>query len=377
MNIAHVGNFKENSANGVNQVIFNIATRQSLMGHNVYIYSFANVNDIKRTISKNGVVVVEFPKSYLKGFILNNKFKKYIINNQDNLDLIHLHSVFTPSNNMIAKIIKFPYVITPHGGYSTNCYKRNIISSIKKEMYYLLFEKRYIMNSKAIQCLNENEKFQLRYLNKIDYKINIIPNGVENRLNFLNNKGKDKDTINLLFLGRLDMVHKGLDILIEGLYEFNKLYNEKNVKLWIVGPDVCNHKKVLQSKVKKYNLQDKVEFKDKVIGAEKEYILSNEADVFVHTSRWEGAPIAVLEALSFGLPVIVSKETNIGDYIEEYNAGWVLNDNTPKFIAKTIKSILEIDISKYRENAYKLAKTEFDWQLVVDKLISMYNNSIT
>lgn len=43
---------------------------------------------------------------------------------------------------------------------------------------------------------------------------------------------------------------------------------------------------------------------------QKQELLSN-SDIFIHTLRWEGMPISVLEVLSHSIPVIVSEETNI------------------------------------------------------------------
>ena len=50
-------------------------------------------------------------------------------------------------------------------------------------------------------------------------------------------------------------------------------------------------------------------------------------DYFIHTSRYEGMPMAVLEALSFGIPCIVTDKTNMEEIINEANGGFVTNSS--------------------------------------------------
>ena len=166
------------------------------------------------------------------------------------------------------------------------------------------------------------------------------------------------------------MVHKGLDYLLEGFNLYVKKYNGTNHKLIIVGPDEKNHLKNLKKYVEDNNIQDYVVFKDRVRGKEKDLLL-RKTDIFIHTSRWEGMPISLLEALSYGIPLIVSKETNIGDYIIKYNAG-VVTELDKNSIAQAIESILDSDIKILSENAINLAESEFDWSINARKITEGY-----
>lgn len=370
MNIVHVGSFKKDSANGVNQCIYNISVNQAKLGHNVCVYSFEDIDKVKEEI-KGNVKHIIFPKGKLKGFILNKKFIHYLYKNRNKIDLIHLHSVFLPINNSISKLLRklnIEYVLTPHGGYSYKCLNRSRISHLKKQVYIFLFERKHINGSKKIHALNENEKKEL-----VDFKINeskiiTIPNGI-NKLNNITCKDIN-DSKNITFMGRLDMVHKGLDYLLEGFNLYVKKYNGTNHKLIIVGPDEKNHLKNLKKYVEDNNIQDYVVFKDRVRGKEKDLLL-RKTDIFIHTSRWEGMPISLLEALSYGIPLIVSKETNIGDYIIKYNAG-VVTELDKNSIAQAIESILDSDIKILSENAINLAESEFDWSINARKITEGY-----
>ena len=45
--------------------------------------------------------------------------------------------------------------------------------------------------------------------------------------------------------------------------------------------------------------------------------------IFVLTSRFEGHPMGLIEALSYGLPSLVTTGTNMAKEIESNNAGWI------------------------------------------------------
>ena len=73
-------------------------------------------------------------------------------------------------------------------------------------------------------------------------------------------------------------------------------------------------------------MEDLVELHEAIDGSEKEAELLS-ADVFIQTSRSEGMSMGILEALSYGVPCLVTRGTNLGEIIEQYDAGWVAETN--------------------------------------------------
>ena len=59
----------------------------------------------------------------------------------------------------------------------------------------------------------------------------------------------------------------------------------------------------------------------------KKYYELQKFDILIQPSRSEGMPSTVLEALSMGVPVAATKETNILDILEKSNSGWEINHN--------------------------------------------------
>ena len=87
--------------------------------------------------------------------------------------------------------------------------------------------------------------------------------------------------------------------------------------------------------------------------------------------------MGILEALSYGIPCIVTPGTNMADDLQNYNAGWMA-EATSDSIAKTIKNAVSDyrnNVSKYRQNAIDHSK-KFDWQEVTSKSLEVLNKFI-
>ena len=114
-------------------------------------------------------------------------------------------------------------------------------------------------------------------------------------------------------------------------------------------------------------------------GDEKFEYLAN-FDIFVHTSRMEGFPTAVLEAAAMALPCLCSEATNANDYLREWNAGYTYEENTPENIAEQLQlaeqDFLNKSILRKGQNARKMIEKAFTWEVVSTDLIQVYENKI-
>jgi glycosyltransferase involved in cell wall biosynthesis len=118
-----------------------------------------------------------------------------------------------------------------------------------------------------------------------------------------------------VFLGRLDVHRKGLDIALTGLSEAPGWH------LALVGPSVDNREDVSKG-ISRHGLAERVHLVGERLGAAR-YDALAAADVFVLMSRWEGMSLALLEALSVGTPAIVSEAVERTMGVAAAGAGWV------------------------------------------------------
>ena len=176
----------------------------------------------------------------------------------------------------------------------------------------------------------------------------------------------------MLYIGRLEIYIKGIDLLINAA-KINEDYLLKhNCKISIYGPDLYGRFKNVQKLISGNQLDDLVILNHEIKGKEKEEILIN-SSLFIQTSRLEGMPMGILEALSYGIPCIVTEGTAIGDYINDYDAGWVAKTNDEDIAVKIKQAIEEKDkwIEKGK-NARRLIEEKFSWNKIGKETIDMY-----
>ena len=115
-----------------------------------------------------------------------------------------------------------------------------------------------------------------------------------------------------------------------------------------------------------------VEIKKEVLCATKEKELLS-ADYFIQTSRTEGMPLGILEALSYGLPCIVTEGTGFGRSVTEKKAGFGCETSVEGIKSAIIAAINnKNEIEKFSENARIFAKERFDCRMIAQKAITEY-----
>lgn len=172
----------------------------------------------------------------------------------------------------------------------------------------------------------------------------------------------------ILYLGRLDIFNKGLDLLLQIAPEI--LSRNPEFKLVIAGKGIANQEKRLRTIVEKLNINDKIIFMGAVSEDEK-YKLLVECMAYIFPSRYETFGMSVLEALSCGKAAVIFD-------IPGFN--WIPDDcaiKTKPFNIEELKENINLVISSRhkREIIGKKAKklsSEFNW----DKIANEYDNFI-
>ena len=122
-----------------------------------------------------------------------------------------------------------------------------------------------------------------------------------------------------LTIGRFTPLHKGIDLLIEAFNLFSQKNQEWNLDIVGEGTEESSFRKLISQ----YKLEDRVTIHPFTNSIEEYYA---NAQIYVLSSRWEGMPLVLVEAMAHGLPIVtsdlpVSKEImgNFGMYFENGN----------------------------------------------------------
>jgi len=349
--------------------------------------------------------------------------------NIKNFDLIHITGIWNfPvwAGAFWARFYKKPYIISPRGSLMKEPLEKK--SSLKKRLHLLLIARKDLKNASALHFTVEAEKEEYLKAGLPIKKAIVIPNGIDiqfqevrppeinrqylggrtsqvlrtsdiQKLEFRKKFNIAPDRKIVLFLSRLNWI-KGLNTLIPAFAEVVK--KEPKAVLVLAGGDEENYKKEIMKMIDEINIETSdvlrtsdvqdinphksaeisinqcfnIIFTGMLIGEEK-FAAFRESDVFVLPSYSENFGNVVLEAMYFGLPVIITKYVGISPSIKKAGAGLVINKDE-KQLAEAILKILENPelAQKMGTNGKKLIETEFSSEKVTENWIKEYKNLI-
>ena len=367
MEIIHLilGKANPNRMNGVNKVVYQLALKQAASGKKVAVWGITK--DLKHNYGERNFDTILF-KAKKYPFFIDIALKESILSKKGKATF-HLHGGWIPTYSTISKFLSknnIPFVITPHGNYNAVSMRR---SSFKKKLYFKFFEKALLQRVHKVHSLGESEVVGLQKIfpNNKSY---LFPYGFDaNEVKKYDKKENDEFIIG--FMGRIDIFHKGLDILIDSFRKFQEM--ESNSKLWIIGDS--EEKPILQKLIADNNLEQKVVLWGSKFGDEKENLMQ-QMHIFVHSSRMEGMPTSVLEASNLGIPSVVTTATNIGPYIEKMNAGITVENENPDALAKAFNIMNQKrkrnELNQLAENAMTMVREAFNWDNAIKDFDKLY-----
>ena len=231
---------------------------------------------------------------------------------------------------VIGKILKVPITIGSVRGSLSKTGFVNLPIVLKWASLYIV--NLLAVNSKEL----ENELISMKISKE---KIRFIPNCVS-KINLQKEITKKNELI-ISTIGNLrkNKNHKFFIDIIQRVQE-----KVPKVRAWIIGqpvPDEPNLKKELENYIKSKELQNVVTllgFQSNTI----KYI--KESSIFVMTSLSEGTPNSILEAMSFGIPVVSSNVGGIPDIINSNKNGFLFE---PKDIDGFVNIIINLLNDEY------------------------------
>lgn len=316
------------------------------------------INDVTSMVLSVKYNVDEIKSDYFvfkKGM---DEIKRFI--NEYNPDTIIFHGIYFIEYVTISKIIdkmNIKYYIEPHGSFMKVAQKKG---AFKKMLVNKLLLNNFFSNAYGYIFLNDNEKKESIFSTKNDL---IIPNGIEIKKEKIEKKVNKK--INIVFIGRIDINHKGIDRLMEALKKIDDI--ERMFKVSIYGVGGKKEIKTLNKYINKFNNLE-VEFRGAIYDKEKVKVLI-ESNIMILTSRYEGFPMSIIEALYYGNPCIVTSGTNVREIIDNNNLGWGSDDNCiEEIILKAVKEYNEKS-DYYITHTQKFIRENYKWEKIAEESI--------
>jgi glycosyltransferase involved in cell wall biosynthesis len=243
---------------------------------------------------------------------------------------------------------------------------------VRKRVYWAAIGKRILRDSTVVVALTESERKAIRALD-VSTRIEVIPNGASVDLESTSRAFLDESIPSLsgrryvLFLGRIH-AKKGLDVLLEAISAYRS--DDPGTGFVVAGPVDVEYAAHWEGLVDRYGLRGSLITPGPVSGALKAALFEH-ADVFVLPSRSEGLPVAVLEALAAGCPVVITKECNVPE-VAHARAGIVVEPDATQ-VGRAMRALLN-DREQRRamsDNARMLARESFDWDVIAQRTIAL------
>jgi len=174
----------------------------------------------------------------------------------------------------------------------------------------------------------------------------------------------------VLAIGRLTH-QKGFDLLLEA---WNKVHNKKQGwKLRIVGSGKMLPE--LTKKIEKYALADSVEIVPSASNVIQHY---HEASIYVMSSRFEGLPLVLIEAMSLGLPIVsFDCETGPREIVDDGVTGKLVPFLDTTKLASELDGLMENEQLRKSYSKTAISKSKmFELDFILDKWEALFNEII-
>lgn len=356
MIILHVANISNNPFNGVCIAV------PAHINHQKQFADVALLNTMNLNLPIEGID---------KQFVYSGKrWVDDVSEDFKNPDVVIFHEVYHIQYINISRDLRrmgISYIIFPHG-----CLVKAAqhTKRLKKIIANMFFFRKFIYGARAVQCLSENE-----YNNTLfDIPKFICSNGVD--IPQLCKSNFHNDRIVISYIGRLQWYVKGIDLFVEAVGRLKDRLLELNACVNIYGPDKLGWKSDILHLITKNHVEELIHVHDAIANKEKAVVLLD-TDIFIQTSRHEGMPMGILEAMSFGVPCLITEGTSLGTITKSYDAGWVADNNADSICEKLEIAINQRDTWKFKsQNAKNLVKDEFSWDKISYDAIKKYQQIV-
>jgi glycosyltransferase involved in cell wall biosynthesis len=383
MKIVHIIAHIDPGGGGLQAVAMRLAAAQSLLGHEVHILSYGDMDsisrmheaarDIPRFESVNLHILPE-PDHVEK--LLCTSGRQLLTAVSQGAFMFHLHGIWEPVLLYAARFARrkgIRYCVCPAGMLDRWSLEQK---AWKKRTALRLVYRRMLDNAHFIHVLNSDELELMAPLG-LSARKEIIPNGVFVEEFFPPpEEGAFRRAINfppdrrfILFLSRLHY-KKGLDILAQA---FVTVAEEcPDMDMIVAGPDGGAQAGFI-ALVHQLGLDRRVRLVGPIYGAGKLHALADAA-CFCLPSRQEGFSIAIIEALACSRPVVITENCHFPE-VGQAHAGLIVALN-PRQVADALVAILQKPemAAEMGHNGHRLVMENFTWPKIAAMTLKAYED---
>ena len=277
-------------------------------------------------------------------------------------DLLTLHSSKAGIlGRVAAKITKTPVIFTAHGWAFTEGV------SPKKQWLYRQIERLGVLLADRVITVSKYDKnLAIKYHVGKDNTLYAIHNGMQDIASAL--MATFENDISVITMVARFQSPKNHKMLLEALATLKTLA----WRVQFIGEDGG-----LMQEVKDFGIELGIDERISYLGHREDIeILLKKSDIFVLTSRWEGFPLTILEAMRAGLPVIASDVGGVSEAVLDKETGFLVrdSDDLKEALQKTLSS--QTLRGSLGEAGRKRYEQYFTFETMYQKTLALYREVI-
>jgi len=292
--------------------------------------------------------------------------------------IVHAHGLWTYASYVAGAVSRerqCPLILSPHGELEPHALT---LSTKKKAIASKLFVQDNLARASCLCVLTEREKSSARSYG-FTKRIEIIPSGVsqarpspsEEIAAFRSRFDVKPNERVLLYLSRIAPI-KNLPLLLKAFSRNVRI--RPDWKLLIAGPDERGHVNEVRGLIRDLGIQDSVSFVGAVSGREKSCAFSA-ASLYVLPSVSEGLPIAVLEAMSYAKPILITDGWNFPIATDAVFA-WRASTQEQAFEKTLLEAMNCSDeaLTRMGIESRSIVRRHFDWEFIARRMLKVYES---
>ncbi len=372
---------------GVVRSVEGMATALAARGHQVTVLT-TDALDQKRRYSGaydetiDGVRVLRRPNilPWLRGSLnlsTPRGMKRKAESILPSVDVAHLHEFRTAENLLVTPVaqdLNVPIVLSPHGTLNLSTGR-----GFLKSGWDRLLGAGVAQRIDQVIALTETELGEVQSLwstlgaRHDQTRFSLIPNGIHlSEFDLLPSANDIRARYHLdkaptvLFMGRLQ-ARKGVDVLVNAF----RAADVAESRLLIVGPD----EGMLSTLRDLAEGDPRIAFTGYLAGEARLQALAA-GDIFALPATGEGQPIAALEAMAAGMPVLLSPGCNM-DEVAEYGAGYVVQASVEALAGRLRELLSDGELRQSMgARARRLVAEKYAWDEVASELERVYEGLV-
>ena len=297
--------------------------------------------------------------------ITTNAVASIVRRTKGRVDIIHAHGRGAGIlGRLTGLILRKPCIYTPHGGTPFRGLKSGI---------YAVVESILSLVTLKIIAVSETEGSRLRrqYFNR--RRVCVIPNGVVIPEDLLAGEARCAKPQRILHFTRFDY-QKNSELLVAIAEELKRLHILDRYEFIVIGRG--SGRPHFEALVRKAGLQPYVRLTG---GVANPAVYFPDAFALISTSRWEGLPLALLEGMSYGLPVVATDVAGNQDAVAHGRTGFLYDGGSPGQAVGYLKNLSE-DQSLWMSMgvaARRRSMTEFSIEKMAESTLSLYYGTLS